>query len=70
MDKGTKKTKKFNYNPQIIERLVDKYGMTSYYIKQCAAGRRDGIVPDKIRKEYKLLASAADKAVESQIHNI
>jgi len=70
MDKGTKKTKKFNYNPQIIEKLVDKYGMSAYYIKQCAAGRRDGVTPDKIKKDYKILSAAADRAVESKIESI
>ena len=67
MDKGTKKTEKFTYNQQVIKMLVEKYGMTAYYIRQCAAGRRDGITPDKIKKEYRTLASAADKAVKSKI---
>lgn len=70
MNKGTKKTKKFDYNPQIIKKLVEKYGMTSYYIKQCAAGRRNGVVPDKIKKEYKLLANSASQAIESKINQI
>lgn len=67
MNKGTKKTEKFDYNPQIIKLLVEKYGMTSYYIRQCAAGRRDGITPDKIKKEYRQLAAAANNAVKSKI---
>ena len=67
MDKGTKKTEKFTYNPQIIKMLVEKYGMTAYYIKQCAAGRRDGIIPDKVKKEYRTLAAAASNAVKSKI---
>ncbi|HUH35110.1 MAG TPA: hypothetical protein VL022_04685 [Moheibacter sp.] len=70
MSKETKKAKKFNYNLQVIDRLVEKYGLSAYYVKQCAAGRRDGIIPDKIKKEYRILSNAASQAVESKINQL
>ncbi len=60
MDKGTKKTEKFSYNRQVIKTIAEKFGLSDYYTRQCVAGRRDGVVPDKIRKEYRTL----DRALE------
>lgn len=60
MNKGTKKTEKFEYNRQVIITIAEKFGLSDYYTRQCVAGRRDGIVPEKIRKEYKALERALE----------
>lgn len=70
MNKGTKKDEKFKYNRQIIDKLVEKYGMTNYYIRQCASGKRSGITPDKIQKEYRQLSKAAEDAVSQKIDSL
>jgi len=62
MDKRTKKTSE-KLIPQVIDTLVDQYGMTAYYIRQCVAGRRDGITPDRIRKDYRRLAAPLQQAI-------
>ena len=52
MNKGTKKSKQIRYNRQVIETLVQKFGLSDYYIRKCVSGKVDGTTPDKIKKEY------------------
>jgi len=60
MNKGTKKVEKKRYNRQVIETLSEKYGLSDYYVRQCVAGRRDGVIPDKLRKDYKTLTNTLE----------
>lgn len=55
MSKETKKTGKIKYNRQVIETLIEKYGISDYYIRQCVAGRKEGVTSDIIRRDYKIL---------------
>lgn len=69
MTKGMSKnkTKKENYvfNQQVLSTLVEKYGLTVYYIRQCINGNRVGIMPDKIRKDYKELCAKVEAVLKS-----
>lgn len=60
MSKETKKSQQNKYNRQVIETLVEKLGLSDYYIRQCVSGKRDGITPDRIRKEYKELENTLE----------
>lgn len=60
MNKGTKKTEQKRYNRQVIETLIEKFGLSDYYIRKSVSGKAVGITPDKIRKEYTEL----EKAIE------
>lgn len=58
MNKETKKNSRPQYNRDVIETLVLKYGLSDYYIRQSVSGRKQGITPDKIKADYKKLDSA------------
>jgi hypothetical protein len=60
MNKETKKASEIRYNRQVIVTLSEKYGLSDYYVRQCVAGRREGIVPDKLQKDYKELTKALE----------
>ena len=51
MNKPTNKNQKFN--SIVINRLVKKYGLTAYYIRQCLKNERNNETSDTIKKEYK-----------------
>ncbi|TDS50719.1 hypothetical protein [Myroides indicus] len=55
MSKETKKTGNIKYNRQVIETLVEKHKISDYYIRQCVAGRKEGVTPDIIKRDYKIL---------------
>ncbi|MCC2590322.1 hypothetical protein [Chryseobacterium sp. MFBS3-17] len=66
MDKGTKKSTAYNsYNKKAIEALVVKYGLSEYYIRQSIAGRRLGVVPDKLKKEYKSICDQLEATINN-----
>ncbi len=65
MDKTKQKRK--TYNTEILIVLSEKFGYSEDYIRKSLRGDRTGIMPDKIKKEYKLLEkSAADIKIEAQ----
>lgn len=62
MNKGTKKAEYKQHNVDAIQALVEKFGLSSYYIRQSVNGNRVGIVPDRIRKEYGLICKQLEDA--------
>lgn len=62
MNKATTKNKKVNL--LVIEELRVRLGLSAYYIKQCVEGRRDGLTPDTIRKQYRELEQRIEAALE------
>lgn len=60
MSKETKKSQQKRYNRQVIETLVEKFGLSDYYVRQCVSGKKQGITPDKVRKEYKELENTLE----------
>lgn len=61
MSKSNQKRNKFN--ALVVGKLVEKYGFTAYYIRQCLKGERNSLTSDTIRKEYKRLADEVDSAL-------
>lgn len=69
MNKGTKKAEYNQHNADAINALVEKFGLSAYYIRQSVNGNRDGVVPDKIRKEYKVLCKQLDEVKKKTVQN-
>lgn len=57
MDK--RKQKRENYNTEILNALKEKYGFGYDYIIKSIRGDRDGIVPNRIKKDYKIMLDAS-----------
>lgn len=67
MDKNN--TKKYNkYNETVLEALHLKYGFTKYYIRQCISGRKKGILPDAIIKDYKIMEAESKVFLDNLIN--
>lgn len=70
MDKTTQKRK--TYNAGILIALEKKFGYSIDFIRKCLRGDRSGIMPDQIRKEYKILekeVNEIEREAQSQIEN-
>lgn len=61
MDKNTQKRNK--WNSLVVNKLSEKHGFTTYYIRQCLKGDRDSLTSDTIRKEYKELTKEVEDAL-------
>jgi phosphoserine aminotransferase len=68
MDKLSKKRN--NYNEEILNELIKKYGFKKNYIQKAIRGERTGTIPLKIKEEYKTLTAAANIAIHSKINSI
>lgn len=68
MGKRTEKKSQAQYNQTVINTLIEKYDMSAYYIKQCVAGRRQGITPDNIKKDYNSLSNTIKEATNQKIN--
>lgn len=58
MDKSNTKIYK-SYDPNILEALFVKYGVSKYYIRQSINGSVQGITPDSIKKDYATMEKAS-----------
>lgn len=63
MNKDNEKGKYNKYIPIIINRLKDKYGLSTQFIHQSLRGDRTSETSEKIVAEYKLLASEVEKVL-------
>lgn len=63
MDKRTKK--KSDYNAEILNRLVEKYGVSKRYITMSLSGDRTSETSDTIISDYKKMSSAVDQLLKS-----
>lgn len=64
MDKTIKKNKKYTYDPEILDALVNKYKMTKVYIRMCLRGDNKSLTADKIQADYKWLKKQFNEAIE------
>lgn len=70
MSKGTKKKADYNqHNVDAINALVEKFGLSAYYIRQSINGNRSGVVPDKIKSEYKVICKQLEDAKNQTVKN-
>lgn len=68
MDKTTKKRN--NYNTEILNVLVDRYGYSIDFIRKSLRGDRVGEMPDVLKKEYKILESEANRAIKNKAESL
>ncbi|WP_294958770.1 hypothetical protein [uncultured Flavobacterium sp.] len=62
------KTKNYNsYDAQILDALFIKYGVSKYYIRQSINGNVQGVTPDAIKKDFKIMEKAQQQAVQNLI---
>ncbi|GIZ10017.1 hypothetical protein [Flavobacterium sp. UMI-01] len=65
------KTKIYNsYDSDILEALFQKYGVTKYYIRQCICGNKQGVTPDSIKKDYKIMLKANEQDNEGKVQRL
>lgn len=65
MDKSNQKKKR--HNVLVIKKLAEQFGYSERYIRGCMNNEHDGIMPDEIKKNYKTMETAINRAVkESQ----
>ncbi|KMQ68293.1 hypothetical protein [Chryseobacterium koreense] len=70
MNKGTKKKAEYSqHNVDAIQALVEKFGLSAYYIRQSVNGNRKGVVPDRIKKEYKIICKQLEDAKNKTVQN-
>ncbi len=63
-------TKRNNFNEDILNLLINRYGYSIDYIRKSLRGDRVGIMPDTLIKEYKKLESASKKALQEKANNL
>ena len=63
MDKPTKKKPYNTYNPTIIKRLKEKYGLSTQFIGQSLRGERTSETSLKICEDFKKMTAEINKAV-------
>ena len=63
MNKDNEKRKYNKYIPIVINRLKDKYGLSTQFIHQSLRGDRTSETSEKIVAEYKLLANEVEKVL-------
>jgi hypothetical protein len=63
MDKDNQKKKSNKYISVVINRLKNKYGLSTQFIHQSLRGDRVSETSEKIVAEYKILAAEVEKAL-------
>ncbi len=63
MNKDNQKKKYNKYISVVINRLKDKYGLSTQFIHQSLRGDRVSETSEKIVAEYKILAAEVEKAL-------
>lgn len=65
MDKGTKKRSEFNGHA--IRAVAAKFDVSEYYTRQSVNGKKTGVMPDTLKKEYKKACAELDAATKKAI---
>jgi DNA polymerase/3'-5' exonuclease PolX len=66
MDKCKTKIYK-SYDSKILEALKQKYGLSSYYIRQSINSKVKGVTPDAIVKDYKKMEIENKQTIKNLI---
>lgn len=64
MSKGTKK--RIRYNSMVVDRLMEKYGLSRSYVTGSLSEVYKGDVPDTLKKEYKSILSEVNKFIKKK----
>lgn len=65
MSKNKQKKDYASYNPAIIKKLKEKYGLTTQFIGQSLRGDRTSETSTKICEDYKLMEKEINKTIEN-----
>ena len=65
MNKNNKKKPYNQYNPAIIKRLKEKYGVSTQFIGQSLRGDRESETSTKIKSDYKEMEKEVAKTLKS-----
>ena len=57
------KRKKQIYNQEVLTALSKKYGLTKYYIRQTLGGKRNSLISDQLKKEYKKMVLGIENLI-------
>lgn len=68
MENSKPTKKRTNYNEDILNALMKKYGYSVDYIRKSLRGDRTGIMPDQIKKDYSQMEIAAKKTIQSKLN--
>ncbi len=61
--------KRNKYNEYVVQKLVEQFGLTAYYIRQCINGNRVSATSTNIKSEYHKLDSGFKIMVEGYMEN-
>lgn len=59
------KQKRNYYDKEVINQLVEEFGVSAYFVRQSLNGNRKSLTSDKIKKRYKQMNAAVDAALKS-----
>ncbi|SNB02383.1 conserved hypothetical protein [Flavobacterium psychrophilum] len=65
MNKNNKKSIYNTYNPSIIKKLKEKYGLTTQFIGQSLRGDRVSDTSLKICEDYKIMQTEINKSLKN-----
>lgn len=65
MSKSNKKSEYKTYNPAIIKKLVEKYGLTTQFIGASLRGDRTSRTSTQICEDYKLMEKEINKTLNN-----
>ncbi len=64
MRKGIKK--RVRYNSMVIDRIMEKYGLSRSYVTGSLSDVYVGDVPDTLKKEYKTILKEVEKFIKQK----
>lgn len=65
MNKNKQKKEYASYNPAIIKKLKEKYGLSTQFIGASLRGDRTSDTSTEICKDYKIMESEINKSLEN-----
>lgn len=64
MSKSNQKSKYNSYNPAIVKKLKEKYGLTTQFIHQSLRGDRKSETSEKICQDYNTIDKEINKTIK------
>lgn len=66
----SKSTQKNKYNPHVVDRLREKYGVSKRFITMSLKGTRESEVSDSINIDYPVMDKAVTEAIKNALANL
>jgi len=64
MDKSNQKMKYNKYNPLVLKKLKQKYGLSTMFINQSLRGERTSETSTRICQDYKIIEKELNKTLD------